>query len=717
MLPTTFRVEPPTEFPDHPRVTLNTEEIAALKAARPELPWLDEYIVTMLAECDEELAAGLPMPDANRTDCDEHGHRVAKFGLAYILTDDMKYANAVADILRGYLAVVDQYEITDMKGFATTAALSEGGWAVEVCSAYSWIYHSGALSEAELQAVADKLLRPSAEASRHCNHWFRSNWRNRAIAGFAAVGFCLGDYELIDEALNGYWEDGMCKRDGFVQQLAAAILADGVYYERSIGYHTAVIHNYALIMEVARHSGIDLWHLEVTGQELDAGADYLRRFGSTGVKTIKALYDMPFHYMFSNLSRAAVGNASSKKFEGDWAMEAAWRAYRDPKFAWVLHLKDEGRLTTPMDLAYIALDAPAGNFSLADDATLGLTGMTKEACSFFPNGGYGLLRQGTDPMGANVLMTFGKYGSGHSHPDKLAIVTCGRDFQMNPEVNYYGYSDDDFLTWNNQTLSHNTVTVDEISQAPQKDSPYPWIADTRAWPVRGEPLAFHAGDALKMMRAECTTAHKGVTLDRTVVMVDSTIIDFFRCRSDEEHKYDYVLHMDADLDECSLELSDPSDDPIGEGMGYEHMVNIRQAVIGDEPVRLVYDAATNEPWPLRYMFSAAGGGQLVIANGHHEKEETEIRRGMMMIRRKGKAADFVGVMQLVGGDEQKVTFLDDTPEGVLGIQVAEASGGKWMVLSAETSRTFDYAGYSISGQLALLHVGIYGGVDLGEVVP
>ena len=708
----------PETFPPHPRLYLNPTEIDALKANVTTHAWLGEFVEGFLADFRTRMADGIELPT---TEWDEKKNvevakHAAEYALAYLLTDDEVFAKAAAEILLSFVPLFPTFEVTLMKGRATSAALSEAGWAINMCMAYDWIYNAGILSDSDKLAIEQEVLKQSAEVMRICNHPFRSNWRNRAMSGFGTVGFCIEDRELIDEALNGICDDtGTLIRDGFARQLAEAILADGVYYERTIGYHFAVLGNYAELMEAARHSGVNLWHLERMSHPGDVGADRERLFGDGGMKTIQALYEIPFHYVFSDMSKAAVANAKADKIHREWFFQPAWREYGDPRFAWIMNQPKEagdGRVVDPLDLVHLIVDMPEGEFDLAVDRKVGLTGQHANTCTMLPNGGYTVLRESTDPNATNVLMTYGKYGSGHSHPDKLSIVVCRDGKHVLPEVNYFGYGDPDFLTWNNQTLAHNTVTVDEVAQHPQADGDEPWVADWD-FPVYGEPVFFHPGEHAKIFRGACKTVYDGVVQTRTLAMIDGMIVDFFHSASETERQYDYVMHVDGELADCSVELGEVDPGPLSKAYGYNHVVDIRRTMLNDGAVSLAYTVAEGKP-AMKLDVLAGQDAEFLTAMGN-SKEEDYPALPMLMLRSKGTCSDFAAVMQF-GDEDVTVATMTDLPAGWQGVGLLHADGRKDLAVCSLEAASLSLAGQEITGRFAVLRLAADGSLTGMEVV-
>jgi oligo-alginate lyase len=705
------RIEVPEQFPDHPRLFFNQQELDELRAAMADVDWLGDYLKELTADCEKLVAEPAELPNAGAEDHKDLGENAINLAMAFVLTDRQEFAKASADILRSYIDAYPTYEITLTKGRATSAALGEAGFIINLAAAYDLVYNSGELTDEDKTGIEANVLKLGGEALRICNHRFRSNWRNRSMSGFAAAGFAIGDRDLIDEALNGVRnEDDSFARDGFVQHVATALLSDGTYYERSNGYHRFSILNYTFLMEAARHSGIDLYHLEVAPHDMDAGADVERAFGAAAPKTIQPIYEMPFYNAFSDYSLAAVANAghySLGESDRNMSFEAAWKIYKDPRLAWIAQRGDR-KPACALDLAWLDPYLPEGEFSLAEDTTVGITGRHENTCTLLPAGGLTILRQSADEDAACILMTYGKYGSGHSHPDKLSVVFEAAGKQIMPEVKYDGYGGDSFLTWTNQTIGHSTVTVDEMAQHPQLDQDSGWIADLAEHPVRGRPVMFHAGKKLKCFRADCTSAYDGVLIDRTIALVDSVVVDFFRCRSEDEHQYDYSLQIDGLLGDAAPALGDEEDGPLADCYGYSHITNLRRGEFDGGAAELTF--AVEEAPDLKLAFFPVG--QTEIVSGLAIKGPEDEQTSTVVLRAKGQSRDFVATFRTVDADCASGRRLDDLADGLLGVEITRADGSKNIVISAETSGDHAACGVSFTGQVALLAVAADGSIEL-----
>jgi len=418
------RIPVPEIFPPHPRLLMDQSEIDQLKAWAETEQWAKERI-------EGFIKYNLQDTEKDYTPAKSSNSNIARkaqyLAFAYALSGEERLAQKVAEILLAYADVYPTYPITGSKGRATDSTLHEAPWAINVATAYDFIYNSGVLSDEDKANIENNVLRPCAEVLRICNHRTKGNWRSWAFAGLGAIGFCLGEKEYIEETLNGYRDpSGELVRYGFAQQVAESILADGIFFERALGYHFYTLSAYVQLAEVARHSGVDLWNIEITGNEEDAGSDTDRKWGQTGKKTMKMMFDAPFYYVFPDLSGAAVADSHTFHLRPNMAYELAYRAYKDEKYAWLLNrAKQPLRPRYDIGMMWFNQDVPQGEFNLSDDATFALNGMHENSCTLFPSTGYAILREGTTPDAMSVLMSYGRYGTGHDHPDKLHISLYG----------------------------------------------------------------------------------------------------------------------------------------------------------------------------------------------------------------------------------------------------------------------------------------------------
>jgi hypothetical protein len=131
--------------------------------------------------------------------------------------------------------------------------------------------------------------------------------------------------------------------------------------------------------------------------------------------------------------------------------------------------------------------------------------------------------------------------------------------------------------WYCQTVAHNTVLVDGVSQRPQGDSAELWMTDPSANPARGQLLTFAPRQDVKIVAAQTTNAYDvPVTLRRTLLVTQHYVLDRFQCSGDR-HRWDYALHPSTSV-ETSLELQN-REGVLGEAHGMREVHNVREAVL------------------------------------------------------------------------------------------------------------------------------------------
>ena len=350
---------------------------------------------------------------------------------------------------------------------------------------------------------------------------------------------------------------------------------------------------------------------------------------------------------------------------------------------------EDGRGTDFFSLVHAAADVPAGRFSLADDATIGLVGLNTRGCTNFPVGGFTLLR--ADALDVNapaVEATWGPYGSGHDHPDRLAIAVYGQQRIVCPDAGSWGYENPMHLTWANQTIAHNTLTVDEVAQNPQGMSNSIWAGEGNTR-VFGVQRLFHAGELLKAARFTCDTAYDGVTMDRTLCLVGGYLVDVFRATSADEHLYDLALHAEGEVSAESALASAP--DGWLTARGYEHLSDVRR---GDAPGVLRATFA-GEGASLRLLQVAPEGAQVIAADDPVRPNERPT--SCVISRVRGSQVVWVSVLEPFAGESSVSDVAVDTLQGGLRIALTHEGGSDELVVPTEAEGAVELRRLGVDG--------------------
>ena len=309
---------------------------------------------------------------------------------------------------------------------------------------------------------------------------------------------------------------------------------------------------------------------------------------------------------------------------------------------------------------------PAGEYDLTKDATIGLNGGHVDGQTLFPVGGFAILRsKAGDVQAPAVLLEYGPYGSGHDHPDRLHISVYGLDQVLCPDAGSWGYDNPMHLTWANQTIAHNTLTVDEVAQWPQGMSNSIWAGESGDRRAVGKLRLFHAGQQFQAARATCDAVYDGVAMDRSLALMPYGLVDVFRVTADQDHAFDLALHGEGTVAPAG-QVQKVAANPF-KGRGYDHLTNLRQAGL-DGVYQATFTTGANH---VQVLGSARSAGMLYFADdpakgGHHTAS--------IIARQTGRSAIWVTVIAPYA-DQAKVQDLQVEPvDGGLQVTVKHAGG-------------------------------------------
>ncbi|MBN1770442.1 MAG: heparinase II/III family protein [Deltaproteobacteria bacterium] len=446
-------------------------------------------------------------------------------GLAWRLTGNPLYAAGAADILRAYAAAYAGYELHNIDGEPSGSAarvlaqtLDEAGWLIPIAWAYDLIADSPALDDEARTAIEHDLLRAAAATIRR-NPTGMSNWQSWHNAAVAAVGFALDDPTLLAAALRD-------PANGLEYQLAESVSADGFWYEGSWGYHFYALDALIYTAEMAQRAGDDAY----------------------GHPALRGMLEAPVRFAMPDGSLPAFNDSGTSNVRSQRRhYEAAWNRYADPLFAAPLSATGRGR---------DALLWGAATVPETDDLAFGSL--------LFPDAGYAVLRTGAGDDASYLALDYGPHGGWHGHYDKLGFVLYARGAQLAIDPGTQSYAAPTHDTWDKVTVAHNTVVVDETTQAEATGVLHRFAAlpDLAA-------AAADAGEA-------CATA----TLERSLLLCPEYAIDRFdvAARDGAAHDVDWIVHV-VGQPSTDLPLAPYSGFP--SSAGYQHLTGERSASTAD----------------------------------------------------------------------------------------------------------------------------------------
>ncbi len=463
---------------------------------------------------------------------DELANAARDLGLAYRLTGQRAYAERAAWILKQYAGRYLSLPLHDINGKTAKSGarvhaqtLDEAIWLMAMCWAYDLV--GDTLEAADRAAIETHLLRAAVETIER-NDMGVSNWQSWHNAAIGAAGFVLADRAMAARAIDG--------KSGLRFQLENSTTADGFWYEGSATYHFYALDALRQLAEMASRNGVDLW----------------------GEARFRQLFEAPMRFMLPDGTLAPFNDATTVNLANYAKLyESAYRHYGDAVLAGVAAMRTRER-----DALLFGAPVLEG----AGKATLEST--------VFAESGYAVLRSpGNDHT---VILKYGPHGGGHGHYDKLGLVSYARGgvLALDPGTQAYGAPTHD--TWDKMTVAHNTMVVDERTQAE----------------ATGRLVWSDFGEGYRAARAEVATAYRGVRLERTILLTDDYALDVLAGEATDgtEHQFDWVYHNQG-VTETALPLTAYAKLP--RANGYQHLTGNRAA-------------ETGESWSVRFNGTALG---------------------------------------------------------------------------------------------------------------
>ncbi|MEI7436537.1 MAG: heparinase II/III family protein, partial [bacterium] len=615
----------PEELPPHPRTLLTPARLARAKQNIRTTAWAKLACEHLLQSAAQPFAIPSPWSNPEDPKVDLALTHALKNALAALLTGETRYRDEARRVLCAVARACSGWSMPGWRvGSQQMAALAQ-----DHLRFFALAYDT--LAAVPLPPDEDALLRAVLTEKNQgldaCGHMFCSNYNSWNIVARLTVASALGDQRGIHDALYGCDRNGQW-RYGLVHQIRHDLLADGMHWERTIGYHYYSLMALTEIADLAGHIGIDVWHLQLPALLANEGHDLHRDYGPDGLKSFQMFYDAPFYQMFVNRDFSLLHDSGLANFRGTWiwgvVYDLAYQAYRDPKYAWLINCMEQENPQRkepgfPMQLQtwagyydFLRIESdtyPGNDFSLVPDQTIGVSGRHVRGCSLFAVHGSAVLRSDPEDPGApGAYLFFGPHSAGHQAPAALHLdLHAGGRLRTDAALSD-GYSDPLYPTWIRTTIAHNTVTVDGTSMYPyDRATDSIWEADIWHDRISDGVLEFFLPEPeFKAVRASNINVYPGVRLDRTVILTRAFALDVFRVISPVEHQYDWALHVMGTPQLPAGAV--PAD--LGSGLGYRHFRNACEVAVTAAPLRLQWQLPTAQTSGL---ILPPGGARLFVA--------------------------------------------------------------------------------------------------------
>jgi len=545
-------------------------------------------------------------------------------GLLYNVYGDRKYAEAGKDILMQFADLYLKYPVENTilgPAHVFFGTLSESFWGVDMAYGYDLLYNYDGFSDEDREVIKNDFFYPLANITQQFPESAsnRQTWYNNVSA---AVGFLYKDEKLIDFAMKGKY--------GFTWQLGSALPESGFWGEGP-GYHFVTLRGMIHFAEMCTRNGIDLYNLEVNG------------------RTMKLLFDAPFNlikpnYEFPRIKDSGGGNL----LDYSTFYDVGYSVYGDKKYLAVINFSKlkrgfqvvgeesgKGERETPITLFQIKPDLPDYSEDIYSSGSSHIKGM-----------GLAVLKSGTEENRKYLMLDYGIVGGEHGHPDRLQFeyYAGGKNWIVDP-LNE-SYFNPNLQTWFRQTIAHNTIVIDQTSQA---------------W-ANGE-LNFYGDTSLfQAVSGNSNKIYPGARVDRTLLQVDEYFIDLMDVECDEERIIDYPIHSFGKLEVSNVKMEAAPLDYFGvtPGIpGYDQFHDIHLGVTDKPSGFIFYDENSGG----MQVESLSDGVRTVFSGinppigGFYKQMITEQKpQPMFMIRKKSKSANFANLFHVFDSDLQVISF-------------------------------------------------------------
>ncbi len=555
-------------------------------------------------------------------------------GLAWRFTGREEYACAAAGVL---LRCAEHYRDRVLQKSPPrwmAQSLDEATYILDAVRVFELVFGSPALPAQAARRVKEDYLLPTARfiaGERRAIHNIDS-WFNAAVL---AIGAVTGDDSLIKFAVEG----GRESRHGLRDQLREGVSADGFWREGSLGYHYYTLSSVVEALIAARRLGIDL------SEE--------REKAKTMFLAPLTVADSRWVIPPTNDGQPISLVRFASNYEagaGLFPEEPALAAFLSTSYS-----QSRGQRSGIHAIFYGPDTLPEGRAPALRSRA-------------FESSGFGVLRTRTPhPPGGEVylLLDFGPYGGHHDHPDKLAVSFHALNRVLAPDTGTAGYSLALNSSWYRQTLSHNTLVVDRVSQRP----------------ASGKLLSFRGEGPLQHVIASAGDAYPGTDWTRGVFLADEghvVILDRIAVkkpeRSESEHLFDWVWHGYGKLEVGELDLAPLTERGIfGETDGYEIPQELRAGKAAG-PIAARWEIRPDTPTQPSDKKPRTSGsvhlwlyaeGDLEVFSASAPGNPARDRLPLIVARRRGREALFRAVLEAIpDGKERTIRRVEPSAAGL-----------------------------------------------------
>jgi len=570
------------EVSSHPRLSLSTAEAQEVMTSLKSLPLLNTSYAGLMTETDQALTLAIDVPLPGESGGYAHERHKQNYrdmknaGYMFTFTGEPKYAQFVKDMLDKYALLyptLGPHPLSKKQkpGRLFHQVLNENVWLLNTAQAYDCVYEW--LSPEDRAKYEKNIFMPMVtlisvdypeEFDRIHNHGM---WSTAAVG---MIGIVMNNDELVNRALFGTVNDGS---GGFLAQVEGLFSPDGYYMEGA--YYVRYASRPLLFFAEA---------LERSKPELK-----IFEFKDQIIK--KAFYSM-VQMTYPNGAFIPINDASlSMDILAPGVLFGTSVIF--DRYGFDKNLLGLAKIQNAVYLN--GSGVKLAKAYAAEDVVLEPTWSSIEFVdgNDGKGGGFGILRAGKGKDQTVLAMKYGVHGLGHGHFDKLhfmyydqgsdVVPDYGFSRWINIETKYGGRYLPENDTYAKQTIAHNTLVVDGMTQnRNDRDA---------AEKSHGNRHFFDASNPdIQVMSATANGYYDGIDMQRTMFLIRDdrldlpVVVDVYRVDANKSHEYDMPVHFHGQIMNTNFEYSaqTKTQKPLGKQFGYEHIWKTAEATLGTD---------------------------------------------------------------------------------------------------------------------------------------
>jgi hypothetical protein len=555
----------------HPSIMLTKQNLPAIIKGIEDYPLLKRSFIELKQVADKaiNLPVNVPVPKDGGGGFTHEQHKlnyqsVLACGLVYQVTKNSSYAGYVKHVLLSYAAQYEQWPLhpksksTNPAGKIFWQNLNDCVWQVYMIQGYDLVYDY--ISAKDRHMIEQHLFFPvikflmvdNAETfDRIHNH---GTWCDAAVG---MTGYVLHQDDWVEKALKGSKKDG---KTGWLAQVDQLFSPDGYYTEGP--YYQ----RYAILPFLLFAKAVNQYQPEL-------------KIYSYRDSILKKAINTALQLTYTNGAFFPINDALKEKtFESEELIYGVDLAYADMEAS--PDLLDVAQKQNRVIISFAGLKI-AKHIAAGEAKPFQYRSLWVRDGGKGDEGGLGILRTGNNSDEQCILLKAAAQGMGHGHFDRLNFLYYDNgteifsDYGSARFLNIETKGGGDYLpenkSWAKQTIAHNTVVVDKMSQY--------GASLEKAEAHHAGLIYFNNKNSLQVVSAKETAAYNGIELIRTIAVAGikelekPLIIDVFKITSDKEHEYDLPYWYQGQITNISFpfESHEKNLQPLGNDFGYQHI--------------------------------------------------------------------------------------------------------------------------------------------------